>query len=409
MEGTSPHPRLGLLLAALLVGGGCGRGEERAPREVRTVAVPSGEANEVGLSPGDKRTHSLPLNNPSFVPREQAQHMRDDDLVVGLLVGERPRAYPWWVVRNHHVINDTIVVPDPGDAPPRGDARPAWADHVHRPPSLDRFAPYVPVLITLCEACSGAACFVPSPDGTVDRPLVFAQCRNLGGPDDYNAIGVYTIADMQTHSRWHPFTGRAESGPLEGTELPRLPVAIETWARWSELHPDTLVVIAGEEMRTRIHAGWDVGMGRPGAHSTYTRWARENPDEVDDRVRPNALVVGLSDGEGSLAYAYKALVEADGLVQLEFRGEPYLLVQSATFGVSVFRRTLGEEVLDFELRSSEPLRFADSGGSLWDAQGTAVEGPRKGSSLAVVRGAYLAEWTDWIMAHPGSEVAPSAD
>ena len=42
----------------------------------------SGEGpNETGLSPGERRPHALPLNNPSFVKGAHATHVRGDDLV----------------------------------------------------------------------------------------------------------------------------------------------------------------------------------------------------------------------------------------------------------------------------------------------------------------------------------------
>jgi hypothetical protein len=76
--------------------------------------------------------------------------------------------------------------------------------------------------------------------------LVFAQCRSKGSSaGDYTAIGVYTICDMQTHSRWHPFAGEAKSGPLEGKHLQRIPVSVEKWSDWLATWPSTVVAVAG--------------------------------------------------------------------------------------------------------------------------------------------------------------------
>ena len=34
--------------------------------------------------------------------------MRDDDVVLGVVVAGEARAYPWWIVKHFHVVNDTI-------------------------------------------------------------------------------------------------------------------------------------------------------------------------------------------------------------------------------------------------------------------------------------------------------------
>ena len=67
---------------------------------------------ELGLSPGKKRPYMLPLNNPSVVTVDEATHLRPDDLVVGVLVAGRARAYPWWILANHHVANDHLILSD---------------------------------------------------------------------------------------------------------------------------------------------------------------------------------------------------------------------------------------------------------------------------------------------------------
>ncbi len=49
-----------------------------------------------------------PLMYPSLVEASKAHHMRDDDMVVGILVRDEARAYPWWIMDNHHLANDMI-------------------------------------------------------------------------------------------------------------------------------------------------------------------------------------------------------------------------------------------------------------------------------------------------------------
>src|SRR5436309_2717753 len=66
--------------------------------------------------------HCRPLMDPEMVPASAAGHMRDDDVVLGLELDGEARAYPWWIMDNHHVANDTVAGK--------------------------------PVVLVLCEACS---------------------------------------------------------------------------------------------------------------------------------------------------------------------------------------------------------------------------------------------------------------
>ena len=48
-------------------------------------------------------------DRPTFVGAPDANHMRDDDYVVGLVFQGHARAYPLWVTDNYHMINDRIA------------------------------------------------------------------------------------------------------------------------------------------------------------------------------------------------------------------------------------------------------------------------------------------------------------
>lgn len=372
-------------------------------------SVLTGEGpNEIGLSPGERRPHALPLNNPSFVKGVLAKHMRPDDLIVGVVVKGQARAYPWWVVRNHHVINDTIVVQPTSSTADSKNIDDGWSRYERVPPKRRHRDQFIPLLITLCEACSGASAYVPTVSDSLERPLVFAQCRSKGSwVGDYTAVGVYTICDMQTHSRWHPFTGKARSGPLKGGKLKRVPVSVHKWRDWIEKYPNTLVVLAASEMRLRTHArirGAD--MGGENIHPTLRQKIVANPEAEDRRLRRNELVMGITNAEGnrSLAYPLILLKKAGGVVEHEFDGEAYLYVVAGSYGVAVFNRKFKDEILTFKIVSTDPLLLKDQSGTIWNELGEAVNGLRKGAHLSVVSDSYLAEWSEWIQEHEGAEV-----
>ncbi len=50
-----------------------------------------------------------PLNDPEVVAADRADHMRDSDLVLGVTLAGKSRAYPGWILDNSHVANDTLA------------------------------------------------------------------------------------------------------------------------------------------------------------------------------------------------------------------------------------------------------------------------------------------------------------
>jgi hypothetical protein len=50
-----------------------------------------------------------PLPQPEFVEAAEAKDVAEDDLVLGLRVGEEARAYPVLALAYHHIVNDSIA------------------------------------------------------------------------------------------------------------------------------------------------------------------------------------------------------------------------------------------------------------------------------------------------------------
>ena len=142
---TSPVAKSRTLLAVFtlsVLSGACGLSTTEADTQVLTEGEETQfppMANSLALSSPFPRFILLPLNNPGVVPVELAEHMRSEDIIAGVVVDGKARAYPLWIFGNYHVANDTI-----GDAP---------------------------VMLAYCEMCSGAAAFRPVVEGFDGRKL----------------------------------------------------------------------------------------------------------------------------------------------------------------------------------------------------------------------------------------------
>ncbi|HSE96178.1 MAG TPA: DUF3179 domain-containing (seleno)protein [Methylomirabilota bacterium] len=194
-DGRAIHgPRLGTRLRRLPLYQGTWR-EWTAVRPA--TLVPDG-AGESRAGHGSEHPNPLVGSTPGFADRTRARRdprLPDIELVLGVEVGGRSRAYP--LARLHRageVLHDElggvalVVFTKPG----------SW-------------------LSVAFERTVGG------------RPLAF---RGLGD-------GM-RFADTETGS-WWDITGHAVSGPLAGQALRFVPSGIEKWYAWAASHPDTEV------------------------------------------------------------------------------------------------------------------------------------------------------------------------
>ena len=137
-----------------------------------------GSAGILGESNKDKRLHRK-------------------ELVLGVVVDEAVKAYPFGAMAEQGLINDSFS----GNQ----------------------------VVVTFDPLSETGAIFDRNNEG---RTLTFELLPRSDG-------GLRIMKDQQTGSTWALLTGRAVSGPLAGTALKQLPAHYSFWFAWSDFHPDT--------------------------------------------------------------------------------------------------------------------------------------------------------------------------
>jgi len=296
-----------------------------------------------------------PLDEPVWRPAAEAEHMRGDDPVVGISIGDRSWAIPWWILKNHHVANLELA------------GR--------------------PVLITFCEICSSGAAFVPLLD---DERLRF---RLVGA---YN--GTILTVDDQTGSFWSPFTGRALYGALEGSELERLPMFLSHWDEWVRLHPQTRVAHGDPSLREgHVHDA------RPGSAGLGPLFKGTLIRELDERLAHNALVLGVEIDGAAKAYPLDSLTEDNVPLNDRVGGEEIVVFHlSQTYIAIAFSRRLEDRTLTFERTELGESRDVETR-SVWNHAGKAVAGPLSGRQLSFASSG-VEEWYVWAAYHPQTEI-----
>lgn len=170
---------------------------------------------------------------------------------------------------------------------------------------------------------------------------------------------AFVLYDHQTQSLWLQATGRAEHGPLEGSQLPLLPSLVTTWEQWRAAHPET-TVLPGER-------GWFLMSFR----------------DFDGAAGRGDLGLVVTIGEAARLYPLRAHDAAgDAHVLQDWIGATpvVVFVSHADGTAAAWDRTVDSEVLHFDVVGTR-LRDRETG-SLWSPlTGFAESGPRRGVRL----------------------------
>ncbi|WP_419902754.1 DUF3179 domain-containing protein [Kiloniella sp.] len=157
------------------------------------------------------------LDNPTLISAEDAEYLKNDDLVFGVSINGDARAYPLRIMNWHEMFNDVIGG--------------------------------VPVALAYCTLC-GSGILYETDLGDGKEPIIFGSSGFL-----YRSNKL--MYDKQTHSLWNQFTGRPVVGFLTGSklELKTRPVTITTWKQWHAHNPDTKVLSLETGFRRNYGSG----------------------------------------------------------------------------------------------------------------------------------------------------------
>lgn len=295
-----------------------------------------------------------PLDEADWVEGDEAAFMRDDDFVIGFRVDGRPYALAWWHLDNHHVANLEV------------DGQ--------------------PLLVSFCEMCSSAVGLVPVIDGRRHQFRVVGQYK-----------GSILVSDYETNSLWAPFSGEGLDGEHRGRMLGRLQTYQGTWKDWLEVHPDTRVARADEALREG-HGADDY----PGREVIGVRFRNSLTTEIDPRLPPHTMIVGVSVGGTNKAYSIPALQDVGSFLNDTLGGRPIIVHVRGSLLSTAFEGEIDGRRLTFEVEEDGDLRDLETG-SLWGFDGEATEGPLEGRSLTPVQ-SQVEEWYIWASYRPDTRV-----
>jgi hypothetical protein len=297
------------------------------------------------------------LASPRFTTPEKATYLRDNDLVLGLVVGDDVRAYPHPILDWHEIVNDEV-----GGSP---------------------------LAITYCPLTGSG----------------IGWKRNFSG--DVTTFGVSGLLynsnlipyDRLTNSNWSQMRLQCVNGSLKGQLIETFPLIETTWKTWKGMYPQTSVLSSS------------TGYSRPYGTYPYGNF-KSDPGLIfpvthdDTRLHRKARVLGIIIGDQAKAYPVGEFPDSIATIHDSLNNIPIVIVGSRELNLAVAfeRRMEDATVLTFSpLQNRLPLVLVDSEGTRWDAFGRAVDGPRKGMTLRPTR-SFIAYWFAWGAFHSTSEL-----
>jgi len=229
-------------------------------------------------------------------------------------------------------------------------------------------------------------------ESTVDgRVLHF----HLAGINNQNFI----MRDEETGSWWQQVSGKAIHGPLRGHQLKSVFHDEVSFAIWKHEQPQGRVlkpderIAAANEYET---SDWEMRVGRMRV---------VQGTDVDHRLAPRTLVMGIDIDGRAVAYPLAALQKQSPIIDIIGTVPIVVVLGDDHRSVRAFERTVdGRRLEFFQKVENGAVQLIDAEtGSTWNFEGKAVSGPLAGSQLKKV---YVLEdfWFDWRLYHPDTAI-----
>ncbi len=297
------------------------------------------------------------LTNPRFTSIADATYLKDDDLVLGVKVGDEARAYPHPILDWHEIINDEI----------NGEL----------------------LAITYCPLTGSGIAW--------DR-IVAGKTTTFGVSGLLYNTNLIPY-DRATNSNWSQMRLQCVNGPLKG-RFAALHVMLETtWKTWREMYPQTKVVSSNTGY-SRPYGSYPYGDYKINQNRLLFPVSGEDP-----RLPRKERVLGIVIGERTKAYRINSFADSIQTINDVFNGTPVVIVGSRSKNfAAAFERTFQARVLSFSpVQDMLPAVMMDSDGRKWDALGMSLGNPEAGFQLKALR-SFVAYWFAWAAFYPGAEI-----
>ncbi len=211
------------------------------------------------------------------------------------------------------------------------------------------------------------------------------------------------MRDDETGSWWQQVTGKAIHGPLAGRQLKPVFHDELSFAIWKRERPDGRVLKPDERIAAfgnRYEVDWEPQVARMRAVAGT---------DVDKRLPPRTLVIGVTVDGKSTAYPLSALQKQSPIIDVMGSVPIVVVLGEDNRSARAFERTVDGRKLEFFRKTdgekgNGSLQLVDAEtGSTWNFEGKATSGPLAGRELKKI---FVLEdyWFDWRLYHPDTAI-----
>ena len=300
------------------------------------------------------------LDNPGFIPADEADYLDDEERVFGVYINGVAKAYPHLFLDVHEMCNDVIAG--------------------------------IPVSLSYCTLCgSGVLYRGDHASRAGKKPFTFGSSGML-----YRSNKL--MYDRPTNSLWNNLTGQPVAGRLaeSGFELDKLPLVVSTWKAWKAKHPDTLVMDYDNTGFERDYFKRPYVEYFASDETMFPIWLRS------DALETKEFVFTLIINGQPKAYPLDVMKQ-ERLSHDRVRAKSIVLLTEPETGAV---RAYESKDHRFELADGGELRHAESGDT-WTVSEEALTSPT-GESLQRIAG-HNAYWFGWYAFFPSTEIYEGAN
>ena len=355
----NPH-RFVLMIFVLVFVLSCSNDNSTGPGSTSTGGtwlIPSDQIKDGG--PGKDGIPAL--TNPAMISVAAASYINDNDLVIGIKIGNEIRVYPHAILDWHEIINDDM-----------GSAK---------------------YSITYCPLTGSGMAWDRVIDGQETTFGVSGLLYNT------NLIPY----DRATNSNWAQMRLQSVNGTNIGKDIELLPVIETTWGFWKQLYPDSRVVSSN----TGVYSQSQYERYPYGDYRTNHNRLLFSVSNDDKRLPRKERVLGIIVNNTTKVFRFSNFGGPNHIINTDLNGVDLVVAGSNENNFIVaFERKLATDnkILEFSpLDNNFPNIMTDQEGNKWNVFGEAVDGPRKGTKLTPAR-SYMAYWFAWGTFWPNAEI-----
>jgi len=292
--------------------------------------IPISEVKDGG--PGKDGIPSL--DTPKFVNiiESGASYLDDEDLVIGVVIGNDIKAYPHSILDWHEIVNDEIN---------------------------NKF-----ITINYCPLTGTAFGWNSISDGVKSTFGVSGLLYNT------NLI----LYDRNTESNWSQLKLKCVNGILIGNEPEMVNIVETNWKTWRTLYPNTKV-LSLETGFSRNYNNYPYG-----DYKTNQNFFIFTPSPLNKILPNKERVHAITDENRAKVYQFQNFNNGK-IINEMFNGKEYLIVGNQNI-INSFELNESQTNLNFEYSFvNGEIFFKDDEGNKWSIFGKAIQGPRTGEIL----------------------------